>query len=117
MQRARGSVWFAVIGGMLAWSLRTIPPSPPVSGAAIAAVAEAPLPLANRLRPQPVDFSPDLRGRATERGPTLDLLASSQITPGASNKRLLIEPARLVTHVWSAAGALPYFPTGPPPIA
>jgi hypothetical protein len=116
MQRARGSVWFAVIGGMLAWSLRTIPPSPPVSGAAVAAVAEAPLPLANRLRPQPVDFSPDLRGRPTERGLTLDLLASSQATP-ASDKRLVIEPAQPVTHAWSVAGALPYFPTGPPPIA
>ena len=115
MQRARGSVWFAVIGGMLAWSLRTIPPSPPVSGAAVP-VAEALLPLANRLRPQPLDFSPDLRGRPTERGPTVDLLASGQATPQANNKRLLIEPAQLVTHLWSAAGALPYFPTGPPSI-
>jgi hypothetical protein len=117
MQRARGWVWFAVIGGMLAWSLRTIPPSPPVSVAAVAALAEAPLPLANRLRPQPLDFSPDLRGRPTERGPILDLLASSQATPEPSNKRALLELTLLVTHVWSAAGALPYFPTGPPPIA
>ena len=113
MRRALGSVWFAVIGGMLAWSLRTIPPSPPAGYAVVVAVFEASLPPAHRLRPQLLGLSPDLRG-PLQRGPSLDLVASRHLSPQAQDRRLVIEPDQPVAHIGSAAGKLPYFPTGPP---
>jgi hypothetical protein len=117
MRHPLGSVWLAVIGGMLGWSLRILPPLPSQAGPTLAAVDEPALPPAHRFRAQPATLGLDLHGKRAERGLSVYLLASQGPDASACVKWLVIESNPPFADLRAAAGALPYFPTGPPPTA
>jgi hypothetical protein len=66
MRRPLGSVWLAIIVGMLGWSLRTLPALPLQAEPTFAAVNEPALPPAYRLRAQLATLALDLRGKPAD---------------------------------------------------
>jgi hypothetical protein len=117
MRHPLRSVWLAVIGGMLGWSLRTLPAVPSQAGSTVGAVGEASLPPAHRLRPQLLTLALDLRGRPTDGGAAGHLLPSNGAESHSAPNWFIVEPDVAVADARRSAGALPYFPTGPPPVA
>ncbi|HEU5303133.1 MAG TPA: hypothetical protein VFU40_00695 [Gemmatimonadales bacterium] len=90
MRHRRGSVWLAVVGGMLGWSLTTVPALPSEAGPTLAAIDEPALPPAHRLRAQVATLAVDLRAKPTEGGPSVYLLSSEGPDARACGKWFIV---------------------------
>jgi hypothetical protein len=117
MRRTLGLVWLAVIAGVLGWSVRTVPAPSLGAVPTLTTVDEHALPAPQRLRATHVSVGLDLRGRPAEGGSGAHLLPSRVSGAGTRAVWLVLEPETPLAGIRAAAGALPYFPTGPPPIA
>ncbi len=116
MRRTLGLVWLTVIAGVLGWSIRTGPAPSPATSPALT-VDEPALPAPHRLRVTHVSVGLDLRSRPAEGGWGAHFLPSRAPGTGVRAAWLVLEAEPPLANIRAAAGALPYFPTGPPPIA
>ena len=103
------------MGGMLGWSLATLPALHAGTGPSLAAVDHPALPPAHSFRAHSTAQAHDLR---THGGASaFHLLPPSGPEAPTGAGRLIVPPDPALASPIFAAGALPYFPTGPPSAA